>query len=195
MGAKHIRQAEADFIAQAYRKMPLASVVEAVNAEFGNGRTYNGLKQWTVKHGVLSGRTGQFCRQQEPWNKGKKGVNGYSSTRFKPGSISARAKPLLSERVGKDGEIQIKVRKRGKTYISKARWLWEQDNGPLPRGHIVRFKDGDNRNLSPANLVAVSRHLHLRLNASDYAMLPPELKQLRLSTEALVVAFKDRQAA
>jgi predicted Zn-ribbon and HTH transcriptional regulator len=37
-------------------------------------------------------------------------------------------------------------------------WVWEQThNRQLPKGWIVRFKDGNNRNFDPSNLCALSR--------------------------------------
>lgn len=195
MGAKHVTAEELAFIKRAYRSMRLVDVVAAVNERFGVRRTYSGMKQFVVKRGIHSGRTGCFEKGFVPWNKGKKGVNGYSSTRFAPGQAPHNALPIFSERIGKDGEVQIKVRERGRAFISKARWLWEQKNGPLPKGCVIRFRDGNNRNFRQSNLICVTRHVHLRLNASDYAQLPAKLKPTRLLVETLVATVKERAAA
>ena len=195
MGAKHISQAEHDFIAEAFRRMPLTDVVEQVNARFGLNRTLHGMKQWARKNQVKSGRTGQIAKGAPAWNKGKKGVNGKSNTAFRKGNFPHNTLPAFHERIGKDGEIQIKVKERGKTFVSKHRWLWEQKNGPVPKGCIIRFHDGNNRNFSPDNLVCVSRHLNLRLNQSDYKQLPESLRPTRFLVEKLVVATKERARA
>lgn len=195
MGAKHVTAEELAFIKRAYRKMRLVDVVAAVNERFGLRRTLGGMKQFVVKRGIKSGRTGCFEKGLVPWNAGKKGVNGNSRTRFKRGQLPHNALPLFHERIGKDGEVQIKVRERGRAFVSKARWLWEQKNGPLPKGCVVRFRDGNNRNFRLSNLVCVTRHVHLRLNASDYARLPDKLKPTRLLVETLVATAKERAAA
>lgn len=194
MGAKHITTEELAFIEQAYRTMRLADVVVAVNTRFGLRRTYNGMKQVVVKYKVKSGRSGCFEKGHATWNKGKKGVNGFSCTRFKTGDYPHNTLPLLHERIGKDGEIQIKVREHGKCFISKARWVWEQQNGQMPKSCVIRFRDGNNRNFCLSNLVCVTRHVHLRLNASDYARLPQNLKPTRLLVETLVATAKERMS-
>lgn len=50
--------------------------------------------------------------------------------------------------------------------VAKAKWelyhryLWEQEYGPIPDDHIVRFKDNDPTNLDLDNLELVSRTQH-----------------------------------
>jgi hypothetical protein len=190
MGAKHVSAEEAEFIAEAYRSMTLPQVVEAVNERFGLNRTVNGMKQYVFHAGIRSGRTGQIAPGAPAWNKGKKGVNGKSNTTFKKGNRPPLTRPLFFERVGKDGEIQIKVGERGRAFISKARYLWEQKHGPLPKGQIVRFLDGDNRNFADDNLVAVTRRLHAALNKGDIGRLPRELKRPRFLATKLEVMAK-----
>jgi hypothetical protein len=195
MGAKHVSAEEAAFIAEAYRTMTLAQVVEAVNARFGLRRTPNGMKQYVFRARVLSGRTGCFPKGNKPFNTGKKGVNGKSDTVFKAGNFPHNTRPALHERTSKDGLIEVKVGERGKTFISKHRWLWEQKNGPVPRGHIIRFKDGDNRNFAEGNLVCVSRHLNMALNQSNHLDIPPPLRETHFLAQKLKVVAKERAQA
>ena len=37
------------------------------------------------------------------------------------------------------------------------RITWEQHYGPIPKDHIVVFKDGDSSNCSPTNLACIPR--------------------------------------
>lgn len=73
--------------------------------------------------------------------------------------------PVGTERVTKDGYVVIKFAERPNRSMSKDNWklkhvwAWEQEHGPLPVGHAVYFADGDNRNFSPDNLVAVPMRL------------------------------------
>lgn len=79
--------------------------------------------------------------------------------------------PLYTEREGKDGYVVIKVRERAMVPMSKDNWVlkhvwvWEQANGPLPEGHVVYFADGDKRNFSPENLVAVPQRVVALINS------------------------------
>lgn len=83
-------------------------------------------------------------------------------------------KPVGYERVGKDGYVMVKVADEADRAMSKDNWrlkqvwVWEQEHGPLPEGHVVYFADGDNRNFDPDNLVAVPRRLVGLLAKADY---------------------------
>jgi hypothetical protein len=78
--------------------------------------------------------------------------------------------PVGFERESKDGYLVIKVAEEATVPMSKDNWrlkhvwLWEQDNGPLPEGHMVMFADGDRRNFAKDNLVAVPTRLMAVMN-------------------------------
>src|SRR5690625_2145733 len=66
-----------------------------------------------TNHKIRSGRTGRFEKGNKAWNKGMKGLdlageNG-RKTQFKKGQKPLTYKPIGSERIGKDGYIQVKV--------------------------------------------------------------------------------------
>ena len=47
----------------------------------------------------------------------------------------------------------------------KHQWIWEQThNTKLPKGWVVRFKDGNTRNFEPSNLDALPRGLNQMIN-------------------------------
>jgi hypothetical protein len=77
--------------------------------------------------------------------------------------------PVGTERISK-GYVFMKVAENPTRPQSKNNWkmkhvhVWEQHNGPLPKGWIVLFADRDTRNFDPDNLVAVSRKHICRLN-------------------------------
>lgn len=93
----------------------------------------------------------QFKPGLTPWNKGKPFNPGGRSveTRFKKGQMSGAAQrnwvPVGTERV-KEGVL---CRKINDTHpVPARRWqsvhslVWEAVHGPVPKGHIVRFRDG-----------------------------------------------------
>lgn len=128
----------------------------------------------------------RFQKGQKPWNAGKKGwkAGGRSElTQFKPGELSGRAaellRPIGSERVTKDGTLQRKVSMTGK---SSQRWravhalLWEEHHGKVPAGHIVVFKDGNQKNIVIENLELINRAENMRRHS--YHNYPKEIEQL-----------------
>ena len=107
---------------------------------------------------------------------------GSNATSFKKGNRPHNHKPLWSERVGKDGYIEMSVPERNPytgfptRFKHKHLWIWEQANGLKPKGTAVIFKDGDNRNLAIDNLLLVTRAELLTMNLHGYKDQPDELK-------------------
>ena len=136
------------------------------------GRTYSAIKNRAVVLGLkkspshMAKGPGQFAKGGESWNKGKSFQAGGRSaaTQFKPGARPHTWVPIGTEVVDSYGYRKRKVRDDAPTGRKYRNWkfvhilVWEEANSQeLPKGHVVRFKDGDPANLSPENLVAVSR--------------------------------------
>lgn len=107
---------------------------------------------------------GQFVKGIVPWNTGLTNVNNSkpNQTSFKRGKEHPRYRPIGSERIGKDGVIEIKV--SNKKWLTKHRHLWELKNGPVPKNHVVIFANGNKRDFSEDNLLLVSRAQLMSLN-------------------------------
>lgn len=136
------------------------------------GRSYSAIKNRAVTLGLkksgeyMATGPGCFTKESAPWNKGRNWNAGGRSvaTQFKAGEKPHTWVPVGTEVVDAYGYRKRKVRDdapKGRAYRN---WkfvhiiVWEESNGcQLPKGHIVRFKDGDIQNLDPTNLVALSR--------------------------------------
>ena len=94
----------------------------------------------TVAHPVTDT---QFKKGIQPWNKGKPGTTGHhpktKATQFKKCATPRNTQPLGSLRMTKDGYME---RKEPRGWVAVHRLVWERANGPIPNGHIVRFKTG-----------------------------------------------------
>jgi hypothetical protein len=130
------------------------------------------------------GKPYRFKKGGTPWNKGLLGIDlGGKETRFKPGHISGMAaeacRPIGTERESKGGYLERKVHDG---MPLQSRWravhliVWEAENGPLPPGHVIAFKDSDKRNFALANLELVSRAEMMRRNS--YHNYGPEVARL-----------------
>lgn len=139
-----------------------------------------------------------------------------AASRFKPGSISHNKGQKMSkelyERVKvsmfkkgnephnmkydgherldpKDGYIYIRISK-GK-YVLKHRLVWEQHNGPIPKGNIIIFKDKDKYNLNIDNLQMITKRENmLRNTVTKY---PLELQQLIKLNNKLKTTLNEKQ--
>lgn len=127
------------------------------------------IKQWSC-----------FKPGQRPWNHGKKGLQiGGKDHQFKPWHKPVGTMAVGSERQTKDGLIERKISDTG---IRRKDWrpvhvlVWEEQNGPVPAGHVVIFADGNHRNFDIENLLMLSRADLMRRNS--YLRYPEPLREL-----------------
>lgn len=126
-----------------------------------------------LKPGTSKGASGRFQKGFKPWNTGKKGIDvgGRSAeTRFRQGHKPKTWVPVGTEIVDSDGYRKRKVRDdapKGRAYQN---WkfvhvlLWEESNGPVPKGHAVVFTNGKRDDVRIDNLELVSRGELMRRN-------------------------------
>lgn len=163
------------------------------------------LKALYLRKGWKTGRTGCFEKGSVPPNKGKKMPYNAASarTQFKKGQMPFNLKPVGHERQGKDGYIEIRVaepiqHKCGQRvyYRQKHRYLWEQRNGPVPDGHVLKSIDGDRTNCDPDNWMAIPQAMLPRLSGRwsiGYDDAPAELKPYLLAVARLEQAARERR--
>lgn len=153
----------------------------------------------------LTGRTGRFEKGQVSHNKGKRCAPGSGGrhpnaarTHFKAGQVPHTYRGPGHERVdAKDGYVILVVAApnpwtgAATRPVLKHRWLWEQQNGPLPKDHVLKCLDGDKTNTDPSNWEAVPRGVLARLNGGphkkrlSYDEAPAELKPTVLAVAKL----------
>lgn len=181
-GARLFTPEQDCFIRENYTKLSVAELTRGLNRRFDLVKTIFQVRTYIHNHGIISGRTGCFEKGITPWNKGARGYMGPNRTSFKKGQSPNNYKPLGFERVTRDGYIEIKVAERNpytgfpERFRVKHAYIWEQNHGPVPKGHIVIFQDGDKRNFSPGNLLLVHRNELLLLNLHKYWEKPIEVR-------------------
>jgi hypothetical protein len=129
------------------------------------------IKALCKRRGWFTGRTGRFDPGAVPANKGKKMPYHPNSaaTRFKKGNLPHNTQYLGHERLSKDGYVEISVDQPNphtgfsRRYVQKHRWLWEQANGPVPAGMVLKCL-GDKLDTDPSNWKLVPRAILPRLN-------------------------------
>jgi len=122
-----------------------------------------------------------------PWNKGLKGLdmgNNKNKTSFKEGKQHPRYRPIGSERVERDGYIVMKVADR--KWQQKHRYLWERDNGKIPKGHVVIFGNGNKRDFRPENLILVTRNQLATINKFSLIFEDEELTRSGIALSDLI---------
>jgi hypothetical protein len=102
--------------------------------------------------------------------------------------------PIGSERITRDGFIQRKVSDAGN---ESQKWrpvhhlIWEEHNGPVPKMHIILFKDGNKRNTVIENLVCISKAEAIASRST--ANLPKELAEIISLRGQIVRAINQRR--
>lgn len=154
-------------------------IADAFERRFGIRLGRSQVKNAKTRLGVTSGtHGGRFGPGHVPANKGRPQSEWMSpeaaercrATQFRRGGLphNAAGLPVGSERVTRDGYVEVKVADRPSgegpahdNWRPKAHIVWEEANGrALGPGEVVVFADGDRSNLDPANLVAMTRAEH-----------------------------------
>lgn len=172
------------------------------NERFSASKTKSQLRACLKNNGIKSGRTGHFEKGDKPWNDGKRGMEVHQNskaTQFKKGQNPPNSKPIGHERIcKKDGYVLIKVAEVNPHTGASTRYrfkhivIWEQENGPVPKGQVVIFIDGDKTNIKIENLQLVDRKLLLQLNRNNYGLQPNEIKPTLLNLSKLQVKIFEK---
>jgi HNH endonuclease len=151
------------------------------------------LKREAEKLKVL-GVTSRFKPGNVSHNKGQKmSKELYERVKvsmFKKGNEPHNMKYDGHERLDpKDGYVYIRIAKA--KYVLKHRLVWEQHNGPIPKGNIIVFKDKDKYNITIDNLQMISKRENmLRNTVTKY---PLELQQLIKLNNKLKTTLHEKQ--
>jgi len=184
---------EIKFLKRNYAGRNVAELSEVFNRRFNRNMTQRQIRTFVNNRHVACGRTGRFEKGHKSWNLGTKGLTGANRTSFRKGQICNNLKPLGTERLSKDGFIEVKVAERNPytghptRFKFKHVYIYEQLHGPVPYGFCVAFIDGDRLNLAPENLMLVTRSELLQLNRRHYKDTPGDLKPSVLAVSKLVV--------
>ncbi|MHB9005069.1 MAG: HNH endonuclease signature motif containing protein [Coriobacteriia bacterium] len=125
----------------------------------------NELKE--VWRPYLRGEHGQYLKNNIPWNKGKKGLDiGGKETRFKEGQLPHNTKydGCITTRKDKSGRQYFFIRVANAKWQLLHRYIWAKCYGDIPKGMVVRFKDGDTTNCDISNLQMVTMSDNMDLN-------------------------------
>lgn len=146
-----------------------------------------------LRKGDNVGAEHRFKPGHQSWNKGKQGwkAGGRSAeTRFKPGHRPHTWVPIGTEQI-RDGYLWRKVTDgHGRHDWRQVHvMLWEQHNGPVPKGLILVFRDRNKQNIQLDNLELITRAENCRRNSIH--RYPPELKEVMRLQKKLERAIRE----
>lgn len=161
--------------------------------QIGNAKTKLGVRSGTHGGRFQKGCDGGFKSEEHR----RKFMEAGRATRFKKGQLNGiaaqREQPVGSERVNKDGYVEVKVAEGLQSsptsnFRPKHHVVYEQAYGSIPRGCNVVFADGDKRNFDPSNLVVVPRGLWATISRKHIAYWDAESLGTAMNIARLVSA-------
>lgn len=146
-------------------------LAEMFNQHFNTNITAKEIAYFRKNNKLNSGLTGQFKKGNVAHNKGKKqieymnqeSIERTKATRFKKGNKPKNYRPVGSERITKDGYIEVKVADPNK-WETKNKIIYKQYFGDIPEGHKIIYADGNKLNNDINNLILVSDSEELIMN-------------------------------
>lgn len=157
------------FILDNYKGRYNQELADLFNQKFNTNITSRTIKSYKANNKLNSGLTGKFRKGQTPHNKGKKMpkevYEKVKHTMFAKGNVPPNHRPVGSERISKDGYIEVKVAEPNKWRL-KQRVVYEEAKGKIPEGCPIIFLDGNKRNFDIDNLRCITRSELLYLNCN-----------------------------
>lgn len=163
---------EKEFLRQYVTSHTWKETAEEFNRRFGFNLTWEAIKAAGDRYGIRTGRDGCFQKGIIPANKGKKmQAEQYArcaATMFKKGNTPVNHKPVgtVSVRKHYKKSQQYVYEKVAEPNVWKMKHIleWERHNGPVPKGMIIIFADGNPLNTDISNLVMISRAQNAVMN-------------------------------
>lgn len=187
-----------EFILKNYKGLYSKELADRLNERFKTNITAKQIASYKKRNQLRSGMNGQFTKGHTPSNKGQQmseeTYRRCQPTMFKKGSIPPNYKPVGTERLTKDGYIEIKVADHGKWKLKHV-LVWEQQNGPVPKGYAVVMLDRNRLNTDISNLRLIKRRELLIMNRQGLFTEDAELNNTAMNLAKLMdsVAKKGRK--
>ena len=193
---KHHRWTEEqiDYIRKIAKGKTIAEIHELLVSKFEIDVTKRAVQNIMYRNKIknkMQGHSTRFKDGHKPWNKNKKGLNlGGEKGWFKKGDPHPNAKPIGSESVY-EGIVWIKVRQPN-VWRKKHRYIWEQAHGKIPKGKVLRFKDGNPMNVTLDNLFLVDKRVMTAVVRRKMEQDDPELNVLSHKVAELDLTIKEK---
>ena len=140
------------------------------------------LRSTQYPPGYLGGKATQFQKGHTPPNKGQKmSTEVYQKvahTMFKKGNKPMNTQPIgtIHQRKDTGGKMYLYIKLADSKWQLLNRYTWEQHNGPIPKGMVVVYKDGNYLNNDINNLLMITKKENMARNTIQ--RLPKELQQV-----------------
>lgn len=181
---------EKEYLATIVKGRTYKEITKRMNDKFEYDFSEEQIKGAMFRNKLITGIGGHFKKNHTPWNKGSKGLTSANKTSFKKGMIHINHREVGSERITRDGYIEIKVAEPNKWRL-KHRVIYEKHYGEIPKNHAVIFADGDKSNLDIDNLLLVSRQQLLVLNRNNLISEDKEITKTGINIANIMIKLSE----
>ena len=177
MACRKYTEEEREFIRSFAFGHGYKEIADAFNQKYDPPIGVNQIRAYLKNHKIRTGRTGCFEKGHVPANKGTH-IGGWEPTQFKKGNMPANHKPVgtVSVRNNYKKDQKYVYEKVGEPNQWRMKHIleWEKHHGPVPKGKIVIFLDGNVLNTDISNLMLIERKVHVRMNQLGLRCQDPE---------------------
>lgn len=172
-------------------------MAERLNALFGTQYTKEQIKGFYGNHGLSSGLTGRFEKGNVPPNKWKKGYchPACVPTQFKKGHEPANKLNVGAVVKKTDGYYWKKTGPGARDWKQLHRLVWEEANGPVQKGCVLTFKNGNKEDVRIENLAVVTLGENAVLNKKRLRFENAEASEAGLLIAKITMAARKKQTA
>jgi hypothetical protein len=171
-----------DFVTENVKGRCTSELAQMVRERFGIDFTVQQARTYIRNHGLASGYDTRFKKGHASFNKGLKQtefmspeqIENSKRTRFQTGHMPHNHLDVGTVVVTTDGYLARKIAEPNQWEMVHRR-VWENHNGPIPKGYCIIFLDGNPLNCDISNLQMVSLAENCRMNQSHMRFSDPEL--------------------
>lgn len=162
-------------------------ITQKFNEKFNANLNEQQIKGALTRNNIATGYA-NFYKGMTPHNKGVKMSDEMyekvKHTFFKKGTMPPNSRPVGSERISRDGYVEIKVAQPNKWNLKHIE-VWQAHYGEIPQDCCIIFLDGDGTNVDISNLAMVSKSENLYLNKQKLRFKDKDLTQAAVNVAKL----------
>ena len=190
-----------DFIRESYNAFTDKEAASMFMVKFGRHVSPGAIAQMRTKLGLTGKENkGRIRPGNRPHNKGRarnewmsaEGQRKALASSFRKGNVSWNHRPVGDERINKDGYIEVKIAEPDEWKL-KHYDIYEKAHGTIPNGSCIVFLDGNKKNFSLSNLMAIGRGVNAILNKKGMRSADAEITKAGISVAMICMEIRRRE--
>lgn len=186
-----LNEEELNYLKQIYKGRYVKDVTKMINEKFNANHSCKEIENYKRTRGLRSGIDSTFKKGHIPYNAGTKGLCKANGGSFQKGNRPKNAREVGEERFVR-GYWEIKVAEPN-LWMSKGRYIWEQNYKKIPEGYIVTFLDGNTSNFELSNLALISQNENKIMNKMKLRKEDKELTQAGVNIAKIINKISQRK--